>query len=202
MPIQHAVLALLAEGPSYGYQLKASFEQTIGPQWGQLNIGHLYQVLDRLLRDGLATARVVPQTDRPDRNVYEITQEGVDELEQWLAEPASRQSGHRDDFFLKLMAASRRSAEDVRVVVRTQRRAQLAELRALTELRAAQADDPLVTLLVDAAVEHVQAGLRFADIAEARADELTRSVERQAVAGAVAAAVPNEPALGGTERAG
>ena len=59
MPIQHAVLALLAEGESYGYELKGDFEASIGPQWGGLNIGHLYQVLDRLVRDGLVTKREV-----------------------------------------------------------------------------------------------------------------------------------------------
>ena len=29
MAIQHAVLGLLAEGPSYGYELKASFQRAI-----------------------------------------------------------------------------------------------------------------------------------------------------------------------------
>ena len=51
MPLQHAVLSLLVDGPSYGYELKGAFERSVGPQWGALNIGHLYQVLDRLSRD-------------------------------------------------------------------------------------------------------------------------------------------------------
>ena len=55
MPIQHAVLALLAHGESHGYEIKTSFEETVGPQWGELNIGHVYQVLDRCVRDGLVT---------------------------------------------------------------------------------------------------------------------------------------------------
>ena len=45
MPIQHAVLALLDDGPTYGYELKAKFEAAIGPQWGQLNMGRLYHTL-------------------------------------------------------------------------------------------------------------------------------------------------------------
>ena len=65
MPIHHADLALLAEGPNYGYELKGTFEEAIGPQWGELNIGHLYQILDRLERDGLVTKRVHPQARRP-----------------------------------------------------------------------------------------------------------------------------------------
>ena len=39
--------------PAHGYELKASFGQTLDEQRGGLNIGHLYQVLGRLARDGL-----------------------------------------------------------------------------------------------------------------------------------------------------
>ncbi|MGH3199185.1 MAG: PadR family transcriptional regulator, partial [Streptosporangiaceae bacterium] len=53
MPLHHAVLALLAAEPAHGYALKGSFEQAVGEPWGGLNIGHLYQILDRLARDGL-----------------------------------------------------------------------------------------------------------------------------------------------------
>ncbi len=87
MPIQHAVLGLLARGPSYGYELKASFEQAIGPQWGELNIGHLYQILDRLVRDGQVTRTVVSQRVRPDKNVYSMTEEGRQALKSWLEQP-------------------------------------------------------------------------------------------------------------------
>ena len=102
MPIHHAVLALLATGASYGYELKARFEQSVGPQWGELNIGHLYQVLDRLERDTLVTKRVVPQADRPDRVVYRLTRAGTKELESWLEKPFVRPA-YRDELFLKLL---------------------------------------------------------------------------------------------------
>ena len=36
MPMQHAVLALLADGESHGYEIKTSFEDAVGPQWGEL----------------------------------------------------------------------------------------------------------------------------------------------------------------------
>ena len=39
MPLHHAVLALLAAKPAHGYELKTSFEQAVGDQWGGLNIG-------------------------------------------------------------------------------------------------------------------------------------------------------------------
>lgn len=166
MPIQHAVLALLAAGPSHGYQLKGDFEQAIGPQWGALNIGHLYQILDRLLRDGLVAAERHPQPVKPDRVVYAITAAGTAELGRWLAEPATRAGGFRDDLFLKVTAAARSgSADTVRAVVTNQRGAFLRELRNLEALRR-DASDPMVTLLLAAAARHVAADLAFLDDVE------------------------------------
>jgi hypothetical protein len=54
MPLHHAVLSLLADKPAHGYELRNSFEQAVGDQWGGLNIGHLYQILERLSRDEYA----------------------------------------------------------------------------------------------------------------------------------------------------
>lgn len=170
MPIHHAVLGLLSEGPSYGYELKARFEEAIGPQWGELNIGHLYQILDRLMRDGQVSRRPVSQTDRPDKLVYRLTKAGREELDAWLGGPFVRQSGYRDDFFLKLFVASRLGAGRLRQVVRTQRQAYLAELGALGDLRKQRKDDPLVDLLIEAAILHTEANLKVVEKADDQAD--------------------------------
>ena len=162
MAIQHAVLALLADRPSYGYELKTAFESSVGPQWGTINIGHLYQILDRLSRDGLVTSERVTQQVKPDRVVYEITGLGRAELDRWLGEPSSRGGGFRDDFFLKVMAAAHTGEEAVlRGVLGRQRTYLLHELRNLQQLRTAHAQDPIVTLLVAAAARHVEADLAF-----------------------------------------
>jgi DNA-binding PadR family transcriptional regulator len=166
MAIQHAVLALLTGGPSYGYELKGSFEAAIGPQWGPLNIGHLYQILDRLCRDGLAVAERQAQPVKPDRVVYEITDAGRAELSRWLGEPSARAGGFRDDFFLKVTAAARSGEpQTVRTVLANQRGHLLRELRNLDGLRR-QATDPVVGLLLSAASRHVEADLAFVDDAE------------------------------------
>lgn len=183
MPIHHAVLALLAEGPSHGYELKASFEESVGPQWGALNIGHVYQVLDRVVRDGLATKQVVPQSERPAKTVYTLTDAGRAELDDWLATPFVREGGYRDDFFLKLFAASTLGPRRLKQVIRVQREAYLGELAALGELRLRHRDDPLVHLLVEAAVLHTEANLRIAELAdEERAALAERGGKRAAVA--------------------
>jgi len=167
MPIQHAVLALLANGPSYGYSLKGAFEAAVGPQWGPLNIGHLYQVLNRLSRDELVASQQVAQSVKPDRVVYEITDAGRAELADWLAAPTPRTSGFRDDFFLKVMAAARSGdADTLATVITTQRTYLLRELRNLETLRRSPDTDEVAALLVSAAAHHVNADLTFLDDAE------------------------------------
>ncbi|MFJ4931693.1 PadR family transcriptional regulator [Streptomyces sp. NPDC088736] len=79
----HAVFALLTERSSHGCELRAQFEETIGPQWGGLNIGHLYQILERLVRDGYVTRSQVAQADRPDKTLYTLTPAGRAELQTW-----------------------------------------------------------------------------------------------------------------------
>jgi DNA-binding PadR family transcriptional regulator len=176
VPIHHAVLAMLAAGPSHGYELKAAFEEAIGPQWGELNIGHLYQVLDRLVRDGLVTRRPVPQHGRPDRIDYRLTKAGRRELDGWLGEPFVPQGGYRDELFLKIFAAARAGDVQLRETIRTQRRAFMSELSSLGELRNEHREDPLVALLIEAAVLHTHASLRVLDAAEERVERLAEVV--------------------------
>lgn len=168
MPIQHAVLALLADGPSHGYQLKGAFEASVGPQWGPLNIGHLYQILDRLSRDSLVTSTRVEQDVKPDRVVYAITEPGRVELAEWMESPSPRTAGFRDDFFLKVMAAARtRDPDRVQAVITQQRAFLLRELHNLAEQRRSRAGaDLVVDLLLAAASRHVTADLAFLDDAE------------------------------------
>ncbi|WP_051366377.1 PadR family transcriptional regulator [Hamadaea tsunoensis] len=178
MPIQHAVLALLRTGPSHGYELKGAFEAAIGPQWGALNIGHLYQVLDRLSRDGLVQSSRVAQDVKPDRVVYAMTPAGAAELTAWMSSPSPRTAGFRDDFFLKVMAAARSGDRELAgSVVDTQRTHLLQELRNLEQLRRDPDREPMVRLLLAAAARHVTADLSFLDDVET---ELPALVSEQA----------------------
>lgn len=166
MPLHHAVLALLAEKPAHGYELKTSFEQAVGDQWGGLNIGHLYQILDRLSRDQLIESERQPQPVKPDRVVHHLTPAGRAELDRWLSEPSTRLRGYRDDFFLKLMAAVQSDdADTLDGVLRRQRTHLLRELHSLAEARR-QAPSAVVELLITAAELHIRADLGVVDAAE------------------------------------
>jgi DNA-binding PadR family transcriptional regulator len=171
MPVQHAVLALLDGSPRHGYGLKADFEAAVGPGYGGLNIGNLNKLLSQMSRDGLIISKPVPQRGA-DRLVHRITAAGRRELDEWLLQACARPAGYRDDFILKLLAASRRGADDVRDVCQVEREARMADLTALRELRRTSADaDPVAIVALEIAIIHAQADLKAIDVAEEHADD-------------------------------
>jgi DNA-binding PadR family transcriptional regulator len=167
MPLHHAVLALLADQPAHGYELKGSFEEAVGEQWGGLNIGHLYQILDRLARDGLIESERQPQPVKPDRVVHHLTPAGRAELDRWLGEASVRARGYRDDFFLKVVAAVQSGDPATLAGVLSRQRAHLLhELRSLADARTLTEGSPVTSLLVTAAELHTRADLGVVDAAE------------------------------------
>jgi PadR family transcriptional regulator AphA len=93
-----AVLALLAaEGERSGYDLAKCAAKSVGHVWAPAR-SHLYAVLARLARDGLASTRKVVQTDRPDKQLYTVTTAGEQALEAWLMADAADD----DAFHLKV----------------------------------------------------------------------------------------------------
>ncbi|MEU1199745.1 PadR family transcriptional regulator [Streptomyces sp. NPDC005813] len=179
MPLHHAVLALLTQRPSHGYELKAQFEETIGPQWGGLNIGHLYQILERLVRDGYVTRSQVAQPDRPDKNLYTLTPAGNAEVRAWATTASVRTGGFRDEVFLKLLGAVALGSEALGALIETQRQTYLSELAGLAQQRRAHAGEPLVALLVDAAIAHTKADLGLLDSAERHLSPLAAAQGRR-----------------------
>ena len=166
MPLHHAVLALLSDKPAHGYELKTSFEEAVGDQWGGLNIGHLYQILERLSRDGLIESQRQPQPVKPDRVIHRLTPAGRAELDRWLSEPVSPARGYRDDFFLKVMAAVRSGAPaTLSAVLSRQRTHLLRQLHALAGARSATTT-AVDSLLITAAELHIRADLGVVDAAE------------------------------------
>jgi PadR family transcriptional regulator PadR len=80
------VLALLARGESYGYELAQSLERA---GLGAIQGGTLYPVLLRLQRTGCVTTRWQEGEGGPARKYYQITAAGRDGLARdgrdWLA---------------------------------------------------------------------------------------------------------------------
>jgi len=169
MSIRQGLLALLEQGPMYGYQLRAEFESRTGATW-PLNVGQVYTTLGRLERDGL----VEPLGDDGEGHaVYRITDAGRAEVSSWWATPVSRTSPPRDELAIKLAMAVTVPGVDVRAVVQRQRTATVRALQDYTRLKVQAADgdrpaDLAWLLVLDSLVFAAEAEVRWLDHCEAR----------------------------------
>lgn len=169
MSVRQSLLAILDQGPCYGYQLRAEFDRRTGGTW-PLNVGQIYQTLDRLERDGLVAKG---DSDHEGRAYYEITPTGHAAVEAWLTSPVERQAATRDELAIKLAVAATLPDVDLARVIQVQRTSALALLRDLTRTKEA-IDDPRSTedlaylLLVDAQIFQVDGELRWLDHSEGR----------------------------------
>src|SRR4051794_41840040 len=86
-PLALAVLGCLAERPMHPYEISTTL-RTRGKEASiKLNYGSLYAVVESLQKHGLIAAReTTREGKRPERTVYEITDAGLEEFEDWLAE--------------------------------------------------------------------------------------------------------------------
>jgi len=167
MAIREGLLALLADGPRHGYDLRAEFEDRTAKLWN-LNSGQVYTTLDRLERDGLIAPD--PNDDPSNRrNRYRLTSAGHTELERWLDATAWMVDPPRDELLMKVLLVVH-DHRQVTAVVAAHRHALLAQLQRLRqEQRQAPDDRPLVDdLATDALVARLDADLHWLDRCEQR----------------------------------
>jgi len=178
MSVKQALLALLEQGPMYGYQLRAEFEQRTGATW-PLNVGQVYTTLSRLERDGLveqvAGGDAAGTSERDGHVVYRVTEHGRGEVSEWFTTPVSRAQPPRDELAIKLALAVTVPGVDVRAVVQRQRTATIRALQDYTRLkrsgRDAAALDPTELawgLVLESLVFAAEAEIRWLDHCEAR----------------------------------
>ncbi|GAB3792500.1 PadR family transcriptional regulator [Nocardioides ungokensis] len=174
MSVRQALLALLEQGPMYGYQLRAEFEQRTGSTW-PLNIGQVYTTLTRLERDGLVEGTGADDEDSSHGAIYRVTPAGRDEVSAWFTTPVARTQPPRDELAIKLAIAVTVPGVDVGAVIQQQRSATMTALQDYTRLKrggraAAPEDraDMAWSLVLDSLVFAAEAEIRWLDHCEAR----------------------------------
>jgi DNA-binding PadR family transcriptional regulator len=158
--VQEVLLALLAKEALHGYELRARLQLALGPLAEALNAGHVYVTLNRLQKAGLVSSARVGQADRPDRKVYELTEDGLERVVEWLADTTWPKPAPAE-FHLKLVAAAAAGLGDPVRIVDGQRHALLAGLAAAQRAALAEPDDSVAGLLLEGVVLRLQADLRW-----------------------------------------
>lgn len=145
-----AVLTLLDEAPMHPYRMQQLI--TLRGKDQVVNVSQrasLYTTIDRLTRDGLVrVTETERQGQRPERSIYEITDDGRSAARRWIAEMLSAPKRDYPEFPAALAHVPLlEPAEAARLlqIRREQIAAEVAELRA--ELAAVQSFLPRVVLL-------------------------------------------------------
>jgi DNA-binding PadR family transcriptional regulator len=175
MSVRFAILGLLAQKSRHGYELRAAFEAVVGgdANWA-VKPAQIYTTLERLEEAGLVErSSDLGEGDEPSRRVYAITSSGYAALKEWFAQGVTPDH-QRDEFFVKLMTALVSGEGRLDRIIQTQRAHLFQDLHAATSLRDSYnpRKELAQILLLDKAVMHLEADLRWLDIAEMRVEEV------------------------------
>jgi DNA-binding PadR family transcriptional regulator len=199
MSVKHALLGILTKEPKHGYELKREFDEVLGDFWG-LNVGQIYSTLDRLQAEGLVEHEAVAQHAKPDKKVYRITELGLAEFHDWrtrTSKPETRSL--RDELFVKLAFMGEEDTEAILNLMQAQQHVYLTQMMLLTnrkveieqttrraldrastreERRALERDRFTKIVLIDVALLHAEADIRWLRQCEARVKELFNGTEK------------------------
>jgi DNA-binding PadR family transcriptional regulator len=172
MSIGHTLLGLLETGPRHGYDLKRTFDDTFGHD-RPLHYGQVYSTMSRLLKNGLVEVDGVEAGGGPERKRYAITEAGVTDVANWLAQPEKPEPYLQSTLYTKIVLSllTGRSAADL---LDTQRAEHLRLMRELTARK--QEGDLADQLICDHALFHLDADLRWLELTAARLDKLATAV--------------------------
>jgi DNA-binding PadR family transcriptional regulator len=126
MALEHAILVSLAERASTGYDLARRFDKSIGHFWTATH-QQVYKVLARMESAGWIASTHVAQDGRPDKKVYDLTDDGRAELQDWIDRPAEPEAA-RSDLAVKIRGASYGDPKAVAAEVRRHRAAHAERL--------------------------------------------------------------------------
>jgi len=173
MSVKHALLALLYQRPMHGYELGKQLNLAVSADW-DVKPGQIASTLTRLNESGLVDYEVMESSDAPDRKVYAITEKGIEELRAWYLTPEVREYRLGDTFYIKLVLSLINGPVTSEQVLMVQRRELYQQLHEVTELR--RKTDPQAqlpwALLLDSAIMHLEADLRWIEMCEARLPDL------------------------------
>src|SRR3954447_5405622 len=172
----HAILGLLSFARMSGYDLAAVSERSIAQFW-PVSKTQVYAELRRLADAGLAAGAPAETSGGPAKTLYELTADGEDALDAWLAEPAADRVRLRAPALLKLLLGHRGAPRQAREQLERFRAAAAGRRDALEAVVATLHENP------DAAYAWATAlfGLRLAEAIVGWADEVLAALPDRSI---------------------
>jgi Predicted transcriptional regulators len=129
---RYALLGLLNLKPGSGYDIKKTCDKSISFFWSE-NYGQIYPVLKQLEEEGLVCKETEYTEGRPARNIYFITEQGREELNDWLMQPVEA-TPLRMELLLKLLLSVDIPVENTIEKLEIKRREENSKLEYLAEV--------------------------------------------------------------------
>lgn len=99
-PLEYKLMGLLSRQPMSGYDLTRILKQRFTP-FGSISHTQIYPALASLEKQGIVRFQIVEQqSGRPNKKVYDLTDEGRAALQEWVESPTPL-TIQKDEFFLK-----------------------------------------------------------------------------------------------------
>ncbi len=112
MSLKHGILGFLSYGSQTGYDLDKAFRASVDFFW-HATTSQIYRELGALETDGMVESRIIVQTERPSKKLYEITPKGRETFLAWLAAYQPDQALYfRSSFLVKLFFSGERPMAD------------------------------------------------------------------------------------------
>ncbi len=102
MALAHTILVVLASEPRSGYDMSKCFDESVGCFW-KASQQQVYRELAKMEQQGWVYFETIPQTGKPDKKVYHLTEQGQKELIKWFSEP-TEPTPIREDLLVKVLA--------------------------------------------------------------------------------------------------
>jgi DNA-binding PadR family transcriptional regulator len=167
MTVRYALLALLAEDPKYGRQLRDEVQARTSEVLS-LDVGQVFAKLLQLERDNLVESDDAG-ADVP-RKRFRITLDGERELAGWLRAPPDLACPLHDELARKILMALWVPCTDVHEVIQAHRRYLVERMRRWTRIKEDETGDLGLALTIDAKLAGLDSAVRWLDTADGRID--------------------------------
>lgn len=111
MSLEYGILGLLNYGRMSGYDIAKAFSSSLKFFWHAQN-SHIYLELKKLEKKGYITGELIVQDDRPNKKLFNITDDGRKAFAEWLAEGSGTEPiQFKSAFIMKVFFAGNLSPE-------------------------------------------------------------------------------------------
>jgi len=111
--LKYAILGLVNRSPMTGYDITGEFNNNQLANFWYAKHSQVYPELNRLAEEGLLTCQVVIQGEKMEKKLYTITEEGRQELKEWLVHEDPLGPTPKDVFRLRMYFSDFISREDM-----------------------------------------------------------------------------------------